>query len=98
MENEIIDKEECAKALSAKAEKALKILKISVIITAVCAIVLPAVSVILLVTADKAVYGLTGLIVSLCVFVGMLGVLACTIFYVRRQVRALKNLDIEDNK
>ena len=98
MENEILNKEEYARALSAKAEGALKILKIAVIITAVCAVVLPAVSVILLVTVDKAIYGLAGLIVSLCVFVAMLGVLVGIIFYVRKQVRSLKNLDIEGDK
>ena len=92
MEN---NKEELARALAAKAENALKILKITVIVTAVCAIVLPAVSVILLIAADKAIYGLVGLIISLCVFVGMLAVLASIFIYVRKQIKLLKALDSE---
>ena len=87
------DKNELAAALAAKAENALKILKITVIVTAVCAVVLPAVSLILLVCADKPIYGLTGLIISLCVFVAMLAVLAYIIVYVRRCIKKLKALD-----
>ena len=87
------NKEEYASALAGKAERAIKLLKITVIITAVCAVALPAVSLILLIALDKAIYGLVGLIVSLCVFVGMLAVLVCVIFYVRAQVRKLKSLD-----
>ena len=92
------NKEELAKSFADKAEKALKILKITVIITAVCAVALPAVSLILLVSLDNATYGLVGLIISLCVFVAMLGVLAFVIVYVRKQVRKLKSLDNEAQK
>ena len=95
---EELNKEEYASALAAKAERALKILKITVIITAVCAVALPAVSLVLLISLDKAIYGLVGLIISLGVFVGMLAVLVCVIFYVRAQVRKLKSLDNEANK
>lgn len=93
MENEIKDKEEYAALLAAKAERALKILKITVIVTAVCAIALPAVSLILLAVLDRAIYGLVGLIISLCVFIAMLGVLAFVIVYVRGCVKKLKALD-----
>ncbi len=93
---EIVDKQERAGAYSEKAEKALKILKIAVIVTAVCAVVLPAVSVILLITVDSAVYGLAGLILSLCVFAVMLAVLVCIFIYVRKQLKALKRLDSEE--
>ena len=87
------NKEELAKILADRAEKALKILKITVLITAVCAVALPAISLILLVSLDNATYGLVGLIISLSVFVAMLGVLAFVIVYVRRQIRKLKSLD-----
>ena len=95
---EEIDKERYAAELANKAERALKLLKITVIITAACAVVLPAVSLILLLTLDNATYGLVGLIVSLGVFVAMLGVLTFVIFYVRRNVRKLKALDSGANK
>ena len=94
MEN--TEKEKLAASLSAKAEKALKILKITVIITAVCAVVLPAVSLVLLVAVENKTYGFIGLIISLCVFIAMLAVLVCVIFYVRRNVRKLKSLDNEE--
>ena len=89
------NKDELAAALAAKAEKALKILKITVIITAACAVVLPAISLILLVAVEDKIYGLVGLIISLCVFVTMLAVLVAVIFFVRRQVKKLKALDRE---
>ena len=95
---EELEKEEYASALARKAERALKILKITVIITAVCAVALPAVSLVLLVALDNANYGLAGLIVSLCVFLAMLGVLVGVIFYVRKQVKKLKALDDEGDK
>ena len=81
-----------------RAERALKIIKITVFITAVCAVALPAVSLVLLLVLDKAIYGLVGLIVSLCVFVVMLGVLVCGILYARKQVRKLKSFENEANK
>ena len=90
------NKEELAATLAAKAEKALKILKITVIITAACAVVLPAISLILLVAIEDKIYGLVGLIISLGVFVAMLAVLVAVIFYVRGQVKKLKSLDKED--
>ena len=92
------EKETYAQALSQKAERALKILKITVIITAVCAVALPAVSLVLLIALDNPTYGLVGLIVSLGVFIVMLAVLVCVIFYVRKQVRMLKSLDSEVDK
>lgn len=78
-----------------KAEFALKILKITVIITAVCAVALPAVSIVLLVALDKAIYGLAALIASLCVFAVMLGVLAGVICYVRKQIKKMKSIENE---
>ena len=87
------NREELASALAQKAERALKLLKITVLITAVCAVALPAVSLVLLITNENSIYGFIGLIVSLCVFVGMLVVLAFVIVYVRKQVRKLKSLD-----
>ena len=90
--------EEYASLLAQRAEKALKLLKITVIITAVCAVALPAVSLILLVALENSAYGLAGLIISLCVFVAMLGVLVGVIFFVRKQVRKLKELDNKENR
>ena len=90
------NKEELASALAAKAEKALKILKITVIVTAACAVVLPAISLILLVSIEDKIYGLVGLIISLGIFVAMLAVLVAVIFFVRRQVKKLKALDREE--
>ena len=95
---EEINKEEYASLLAQRAEKALKLLKITVIITAVCAVALPAVSLILLVALENPAYGLTGLIISLCIFVAMLGVLVGVIFFVRKQVRRLKELDNKENE
>ena len=92
------DKEEYASLLAQRAEKALKLLKITVLITAVCAVALPAVSLVLLLSLENSVYGFAGLIVSLCVFVAMLGVLVGVIFFVRKQIRKLKALDSEENK
>ncbi len=92
------NKDERAAALAAKSESALKILKITVIITAACAIVLPAVSLILLVCADKPIYGLVGLIISLCVFAAMLAVLAFVIVYVRGCIKKLKSLDGDEKE
>lgn len=96
MEKEILNKEEYAAALAAKAEKAVKFLKTAVIITAVCTAILPAVSVILLIAADKAIYGLVGLCIPLGVFVAMLAVLACVFVYVCKQIKKLKSLDEEN--
>lgn len=93
---EIIDKEKYAADLAKKAERALKILKITVIITAACAVVLPSISLVLLITVKNSLYGFIGLIVSLGLFLAMLVVLVCVIFYVRKQVRKLKLLDKEE--
>lgn len=90
---EITDKEKYAADLAKKAERALKILKITVIITAACAVVLPLISLVLLMTVKNSLYGFIGLIVSLGLFLAMLVVLVCVIFYVRKQVRKLKLLD-----
>ena len=93
---EEITTEELAASYAAKAERALKILKITVIITAVCAVVLPAISLVLLMALENKTYGFVGLIISLGVFVAMLAALVAVIFFVRGQVKKLKSLDKED--
>lgn len=91
MEN--TDKEKYAASLAANAEKAMKIVKIIAIVAAVCAVVLPVASIVLLLVADKALYGLIGLGVSVAAFVAMFISFFCANLYVRKQLKDLKELD-----
>lgn len=86
------ERAEDAESISRKAENALRHLKITVITCSVLAVLLPAVSIILFLTCEKAIYGLVALIVSMCAFVAMLAVLAGVFVYVRKQIRTLNSL------
>lgn len=97
MENEITDKEEYAKKLAAKAEKALKFLKITVLITAASAVALSLVTFILLLTV-KGISAAITIGICLGIFVVLLAALAGVFIYVRKILKKLKELDAEQNK
>lgn len=94
MENQ--NKEEYAKKLADHAERALKILKICVLVTAVSAVLLCTVAVILLVTV-KGISAAVLIGIALGIFVALLAVLACVFIYVRGKLKKIKELDGDNN-
>ena len=93
MGTDIENKEEQARALTDKAEKAVKFLKITVLITVACVILLPVLSLILFAITQKTVFWLAGLAASLCVFAIMLAVLGGVTVYAAKQLKKLRSLD-----
>ncbi len=98
MEQEILNKEEYAAALAAKAEKAVNVLKITVIVAAVSAVMLSVVSLIIMLAVKKSVGVIIWLGVELGIVIVSAAIVGGTYFYTKRKLRQLDALDEDGEK
>ncbi len=98
MENKISDKEEYAASLAKKAEKAVNVLKITVIVAAVSAVVLSAVSLIIMLAFKKSVGVIIWLGMELGIVIVSAAIVGGVYFYTKKKLRQLDALDEDGEK